>query len=155
MKIFNQHGVEISESEVDHSLGHLVADTMTIHHDAVASVEEVGHYEVVQTYSNGGKDVKWVVDTPGVEGHEAYDETVDIQRYVLYSESERKYNEIDLLKEKLRSTDYISLKVIEGSSTWDNYPGMKDQRQSWRDEINQLESEISALESEKIINKEK
>lgn len=51
-------------------------EAVVIHHDAVAHVEEQGHYEVVAEYPNGGKDVRWVVDVQGVEGHDAYDEVV-------------------------------------------------------------------------------
>ena len=51
-------------------------DAVVVHHDAVQHVEEQGHYEVIAEYPNGGKDVRWVIDVPGVEGHDAYDEVV-------------------------------------------------------------------------------
>lgn len=51
-------------------------DAIVAHHDAVASVPEQGHYEVVAEYQNGGKDVRWVVDVQGVEGHDEYDDVI-------------------------------------------------------------------------------
>ena len=39
-------------------------------------------------YPNGGKDVKKVIDAPGVEAKEAWDEYETIQRYMLYTEEE-------------------------------------------------------------------
>lgn len=43
------------------------------------------------------------------------------------------------LKQKLADTDYIVIKIAEGVDTWENYPGIKEQRQMWRDEINSLQ----------------
>lgn len=39
----------------------------------------------------------------------------------------------------LADTDYIVIKIAEGVATWDEYPGIKEQRQVWREEINKLE----------------
>ena len=50
------------------------------------------------------------------------------------------------LKQKLINTDYIVIKITEGAATWDEYPKIKEQRQAWRDEINQLESEQEVSE---------
>lgn len=50
------------------------------------------------------------------------------------------------LKQNLADTDYIVIKVAEGVATWDEYPEIKEQRQAWRDEINQLESEQEVSE---------
>ena len=60
----------------------------TVHHDAVAAVQEVWHYETVREYPNGGKDVRKVIDTPGVEAAEAYDEDVPYQVYIPYTQEE-------------------------------------------------------------------
>ena len=43
------------------------------------------------------------------------------------------------LKQMLADTDYIVIKIAEGVATWDEYPGIKEQRQAWREEINKLE----------------
>lgn len=85
MKIIDSNGVEIDNPDL--TKGYLKPETQTIHHDAVEGVEEVWHYEF-KTYPNGGKDRRTVVDVPGVSAQEAYDEEVDVQRYVLYTAEE-------------------------------------------------------------------
>ena len=50
------------------------------------------------------------------------------------------------LKKNLSDTDYIVIKIAEGVATWEDYPDIKEQRQAWRDEINQLESEQEVSE---------
>lgn len=72
----------------DLSLGWLEDKTQTIHHDAVAGVEEVSHYETLAEYPNGGKDVQKVVDVPGVEAKDAWDEEEQVQVYHLYTAEE-------------------------------------------------------------------
>lgn len=86
MKIIDSNGVEIASPDL--TLGYLKQETQTIHHDAVEGVEEVSHYETIAEYPNGGKDVKKVVDVPGVAAQDAYDEEVEVQRYVLYTAEE-------------------------------------------------------------------
>lgn len=86
MKIIDETGAVITAPDME--LGYLVEDTETVHHNAVEAVEEVSHYETVAEYSNGGKDVRKVVDTPAVEGRDAYNETVAIQRYIRYTSEE-------------------------------------------------------------------
>lgn len=49
------------------------------------------------------------------------------------------------LKQMLADTDYIVIKIAEGVATWDEYPGIKEQRQTWRDEINKLEAQEEAF----------
>lgn len=85
MKIIDSNGVEIANPDL--TLGYLKPETQTIHHDAVKGVEEVSHYEY-KTYPNGGKDRWKVVDVPGVAAQEAYDEEVEVQRYILYTTEE-------------------------------------------------------------------
>ena len=86
MKIIDETGAVITAPDME--LGYLVEDTETVHHDAIEAVKEVSHYETVAEYSNGGRDVRKVVDTPAVEGREAYNETVAIQRYIRYTSEE-------------------------------------------------------------------
>lgn len=85
MKIIDTNGNPMENPDL--SLGRLEDKTQTIHHDAVAGVEEVSHYEY-KTYPNGGRDRWKVVDVPGVAAKEAYDEEVEVQRYVLYTAEE-------------------------------------------------------------------
>lgn len=86
MKIIDSNGIEIANPDL--TKGYLKQETQTVHHDAVAGVEEVSHYETIAEYPNGGKDVRKVVDVPGVAAKEAYDEEVEVQRYVLYTAEE-------------------------------------------------------------------
>lgn len=86
MKIIDSNGVEISSPDL--TKGYLKPDTQIIHHDAVAGVEEVSHYETIREYPNGGKDVKKVVDVKAVPAQGAYDEEVEVQRYILYTAEE-------------------------------------------------------------------
>lgn len=86
MKIIDSNGVEIATPDL--TKGYLKPETQTIHHDAVAGVEEVSHYETIREYPNGGKDVQKVVDVPGVDPQPAWDEEVPVQRYILYTAEE-------------------------------------------------------------------
>ena len=86
MKIIDSNGVEIATPDL--TKGYLKPETQTIHHDAVAGVEEVSHYKTIAEYPNGGKDVRKVVDVPGVAAKEAYDEEVEVQRYIRYTTEE-------------------------------------------------------------------
>lgn len=86
MKIIDSNGVEIENPDL--TKGYLKPETQTVHHDAVAGVEEVSHYETIAEYPNGGKDVRKVADVPGVAAQDAYDEEVEVQRYVLYTAEE-------------------------------------------------------------------
>lgn len=87
MKIIDEQGVELTTTP-DLSLGRLEITTQIIHHDAVAAVEEVSHYVTIAEYPNGGKDVKRVIDVPGVEARDAYDEEVEVQVYHPYTAAE-------------------------------------------------------------------
>lgn len=98
MKIIDSNGVEIASPDL--TKGYLKQETQTIHHDAVAGVEEVSHYET-ETLPDGtpaiyydadgrekGRDVRKVVDVPGVDPQPAWDEEVPVQRYILYTAEE-------------------------------------------------------------------
>ena len=87
MRILDKNNVEITAPEL--SLGHLVEEEVFLaHHPAVEAVREQWHYETVYEYLNGGKDVVKVVDVPGVEAKDAWDEYETIKRYVPYTEEE-------------------------------------------------------------------
>lgn len=86
MKIIDINGNPMESPDL--SLGWLEDKTQTIHHDAVAGVEEVSHYETLAEYPNGGKDVQKVVDVPGVEAKDAWDEEEQVQVYHLYTAEE-------------------------------------------------------------------
>lgn len=104
-RILDEHGNELKLDDIDLNAGKLVDETITVHHDAVEGVEEVSHVEVLKEYyetgpdgtpvldENGhkvvfGKDVKTIIDVPGVEAKAAYDEREEIQRYIPYTAEE-------------------------------------------------------------------
>lgn len=49
--------------------------------------------------------------------------------------------EIKMLKRKLSDTDYKAIKYAEGQLTEEEYGPIKQERQSWRNRINELELE--------------
>lgn len=50
--------------------------------------------------------------------------------------------EIKELKEKLFNTDYQAIKFAEGLISEEEYAPIKEERQSWRDRINELEAQL-------------
>lgn len=85
-EIYNEQ-MELIENP-DLTLGYLKPSTRTEHHDAVEGVTEVWHYETIAEYPNGGRDIRKVVDVPGVEAKPAWDEEIPIQIYVPYTQEE-------------------------------------------------------------------
>ena len=53
-----------------------------------------------------------------------------------------KKNQIEGLKAELSKTDYKCLKFVDGALTEEEYAEVRTYRQSLRDQINQLESEL-------------
>ena len=85
-EIYNESMERIENPDL--SLGYLKPGTRTVHHEAVLGVQEVWHYETVAEYPNGGRDIRKVVDVPGVEAQESWDEEIPIQIYVPYTQDE-------------------------------------------------------------------
>ena len=87
MRILDLGGMELENPDL--SLGYLREEKILIaHHDAMEAVQEQWHYETIAEYPNGGKDVKKVVDVPGVEAKDAWDEYETVQRYIPYTDEE-------------------------------------------------------------------
>ena len=63
---------------------------------------------------------------------------IEIEREVFF--------EIKQLKQQLADTDYIACKIAEGSATVEEYADIIADRQKWRKEINELESELKNRE---------
>ena len=124
MRVFNADKT-IELTEYDLNLGHLEKDTLTKHIDAVEGVEEVGHYETVMEYPNGGKDVQWIVDVPEVEAVEEHDEVEEVLVYIPYTNEELHRTalekELDEIDEWLRDHDYIGTKIATGRATVEDY----------------------------------
>lgn len=85
-EIYNEQMEHIENPDL--TLGYLKSGTRTEHHDAVEGVTEVWHYETVAEYPNGGKDIRKVVDVPGVAAQAEWDEEIPIQIYVPYTQEE-------------------------------------------------------------------
>lgn len=87
MRILDENNVELTAPDL--FLGHLVEEKVFIaHHPAVEEVRERWHYETVNDYLNGGKDVVKVIDVAGVEAKDAWDEYETIRRYIPYTADE-------------------------------------------------------------------
>ena len=50
--------------------------------------------------------------------------------------------ELEFLKKQLEDTDYKAIKHSEGLISEDDYAPIKEQRQIWRDRINEIEIEM-------------
>lgn len=144
MRIFNTDNIEIFEPDL--SKGRVVPEKRFVtHHEAIREVPEVGHYNVIMEYPNGGKDVEWVVDIPGTEAQDAWDEYEDILRFVPFTELELATNRIAELKQKLQDTDFHILKIVEGAATLSDCAEVIAKRSSWRKEINELEIKMNNI----------
>ena len=63
-------------------------------------------------------------------------------RDIIVSQEQTVKNRITELKNFLAETDYQAIKYAEGQLSSNEYASMKAQRQAWRDEINELETEV-------------
>ena len=86
MKIIDENGAAIEAPDL--TRGYLTDSTEEIIHPAVEGVEEQWHYETVAEYPNGGRDVRKVIDVPGVPAQAAWTEQVPVQRYIRYTAEE-------------------------------------------------------------------
>lgn len=152
MKVYNKDKTNILEN-YDLSLGYLKEDIIINHIDKVEAVEEQGHYETIKEYSNGGKDIKWIVDVKKIDAIEEQNIEEKIQVYIPYTEIELlKINaniKIQELKQFLLDTDYVVIKLYEKTLFGDSiipmmqeYASVLKQREASRKEINKLEESI-------------
>lgn len=86
LEVYDQQGNLLDTYDPD--LGRLVYALKPIEHPAVEGVEEEWHWETVAEYPNGGRDVRRVIDVPGVMAQEAWVEEVPIQVYIPYTQEE-------------------------------------------------------------------
>lgn len=86
MKILDETGAVVENPDL--TLGYLVDDTEPVEHPAVEGVDEVSHYETVAEYPNGGRDVRKIIDVPGVPAQAAWTEQIPVQRYIRYTAEE-------------------------------------------------------------------
>ena len=121
MRILDENNIELTEEQINLELGYLRPESIiSIHHEAVEEVKEIGHYEVIAEYPNGGKDVVWIIDVPGTEAKEAWDEYEDIQRYVLYTEEELAAKEAEKKAKEEEAKLNAQLRQLAANAvTWD------------------------------------
>lgn len=94
MDMYDEQGNPVTD--YDPAKGRLEMQKRIHHHEAVEAVEEQGHWETVAEYpETGGKDVQWVVDVPGVEAREVWDEEETYWLYIPYTEEELAQMEAD------------------------------------------------------------
>ena len=94
MDMYDEQGNPVTD--YDPAKGRLEMQKRIHHHEAVEAVEEQGHWETVAEYpETGGKDVQWVVDVPGVEAREAWDEEETYWLYIPYTEEKLAQMEAD------------------------------------------------------------
>ena len=94
MDMYDEQGNPVTD--YDPAKGRLEMQKRIHHHEAVEAVEEQGHWETVVEYpETGGRDVQWVVDVPGVEAQEAWDEEETYWLYIHYTEEELAQMEAD------------------------------------------------------------
>lgn len=111
MRVFNQNKTQ-ELTTYDLSKGRLVGDTIKTIIPVIEGQEEVGHYETVAEYPNGGKDVAWVVDKPYIEAQPEREETEQIQVYIPFTAEEQvRYNQEkyeSLVENKIRQRYTLS-----------------------------------------------
>ena len=100
MKIIDENGAAIENPDL--TLGYLVDDTEPVEHPAVEGVEEQWHWETVTEYPGGGRDVRKVIDVPGVPAQAAWTEQVPVQRYIRYTEEELAAREKERKKQEAK-----------------------------------------------------
>lgn len=106
MRIIDKDGNEILNP--DYSLGYYLVDTIIIaHHPAQEYIPEQFHYEVVAEYPNGGKDVEKIIDVPGQEAKDAWDEMEDVLRWHWYSDDDPRPPASMIAKENIEKDSYF------------------------------------------------
>ena len=89
MIVYDELGNALDAEALDYAKGYLAVRKRIHHHPAVEAAAETGHMETLGEYpATGGRDVRWVVDTPGADAQEAWDEEEMYTEYVRYTEKE-------------------------------------------------------------------
>ena len=89
MIVYDELGNALDAEALDYARGYLAVRKRVHHHPAVEAAAELGHMETLEEYpATGGRDVRWVVDTPGTDAQEAWDEEETYTEYVRYTEEE-------------------------------------------------------------------
>ena len=113
MKILDETGAVIESPDL--TLGYLISGTEPVEHPAVAAVPETSHYETVAEYPGGGRDVRRVIDVPGVPGREAWTEQVPVQKYLRYTAEELAAQEEAARKQAEREALPDTVKALQAA----------------------------------------
>ena len=154
-KIYNiDKTQELTIDDCDLNKGYLQDKSETITYPAIEYQEEIGHYETIAEYPNGGKDVQWIVDQPEQMPVEERAELIEYQIYIPYTEDELKLRELENEKkyyeDKLAQTDFKVLKYVEGWYTEEEYEPIKQEREYFREEIRIRMDKIDEIKKESI-----
>lgn len=106
MEVYDTKGKRLNEYDL--ALGELISSTRTEHHEAVAPVEEVSHWEV-KRHPNGGISRRKIIEREAIPGKDAWDEEIQIYIYTPYTPEELEAIE----KEKNRPTTEERLADLE------------------------------------------
>lgn len=88
MRILDELGREVAFP--GYRKGRLVPDRVLVCcHEAVPEQKEEFHYQVVKEFPNGGREVRRIIDRPGIPAKPAWEEFEEILRYVPYTPAEK------------------------------------------------------------------
>lgn len=154
-RIYNQDKTQVLEYDnLDFETGYLADREEIIHHEAIEGREEKGHFQVVAEYENGGQDVKWIVDEEAIEPQDAYDEIIQYQVYIPYSDEfiahKALVNQYKDLLNKLHKSDFKLLKYLEGYYTEEEYESIKKIREGYREAVRELAKSLTPEDIFKI-----
>lgn len=144
MRVFNQNKTQ-ELTVYDLTKGKLVDDTFTTTIQAVQGQEEVGHYETIAEYPNGGKDVKWMVDQPYIAPQTEREEVEQIQIYIPFTaEEQAEYDRTryeSLVESRIRQRYTLSqeLAILRQRDT------KQDEYQAYYDYCEACKAEIKSL----------
>ena len=146
MKVFNQDKT-IELKEYDLTLGYLQEDELvTVTAEEASEKASSAEYEVIN--EKDGVITEYIVSKVNYDGKNYVRTTTEkILVYVEYTDAELHKMAVEAriseLKSFLAATDYQAIKYAEGELTEEEYLPIKEQRASWRKEINELELEVA------------
>lgn len=115
MRLIDQDGKEIKETDADLTVGYIVEETV-IRPDAKPVDHKAKHAYLDEDYE-------------------------DVKRYIRVPDDVLRERKLESLRKQLADTDYHILKVVEGAATLLDCAEVIKQRAAWRAEINKLEAQ--------------
>lgn len=165
MRIFNEDKtIQLNESELDYSLGHLKDDKIAVlHHEtteakpAKSVAEQVAEltaqgvevkeingesYRVAASFEGAGERLELIQDIPAEPAQEAYDEYEDIQVYVPYTAEELQ----SIAKSKRRAELKAELAGIKEDIEQENFGLVRDDFPEKKARAAEIINELRVLE---------